>query len=231
MVIALLGEGKNDYGIEARNSWQEGAVQPLLRRIEGFNDAEIIPVRKNRNRTVAPGRKHKKCSFTILCLRSFMIENTEIDLIIVYKDCDKTSGESASKREAIRKHSEVYQTLKSELNEFKNEFRIDSIPMVPIRMLENWLLGDNNAYIAVWENQPNNPSLPNEPEFIWGDEQDNNSNHPKNYIRRVLNQYDEDYSTENFIKIAENINLTNLKRTCENSFTIFYDDIMQIINN
>ena len=55
-------------------------------------------------------------------------------------------------------------------------------------------------------------------------------NHPKNFITRILSQYKEDYSTENFIKIAEKINVENLKHSCPNSFTVFYNDISQTLS-
>lgn len=232
MVIALLGEGKNDYGIEGRHAWEEGAVQPLLRRIENLNEIEIIPIKKSQSRTVTRGRKHpQKVSFLNLGIRNFLAQRTDIKFIIVYKDSDKTTGARASENEAKRKHVEVYTEIKNELEIFYNEFQIKGIPMIPIRMLENWLLGDEDAYISVWGKRPENPRLPSSPEFIWGDEQEGNSNHPKNFITRVLNQYGEDYNTENFIRISENINIQNLKRTCQYSFNIFYNDVIELITN
>ncbi len=40
MIVALLGEGKNDYGIENYDgTWKEGALQPLLRHFNIFKTA------------------------------------------------------------------------------------------------------------------------------------------------------------------------------------------------
>ncbi len=230
MIIALLGEGKNDYGIQGRNTWKEGSIQPLLRRFEQLRDAKIIPIIKKSRKTVAHGRKFKKTSPLQLRLRLFLSEINDINLIIVFKDCDKTSGRSPSKIEAKRKFRIVYEELKNELENIENDFNIKGVPMIPIRMLENWLLGDTMSYNEIWGNIPNNPRLPNEPEFVWGDEQDRDSNHPKNYITKVLNQYDEDYCTENFIKIAESTNIETLCTTCPNSFKLFYTDISEVLN-
>ncbi len=231
MVIGLLGEGKNDYGVFGRYEWEEGAIQPLLRKFEQLQNAEIIPITKQKNKTITHGRKFKRTSALQLLLRQFCSERRNIDLIVVFKDCDKTSGRKATEKEAKRKFKEIYQFLRKELDNFKSKFDVNGVPMIPIRMLENWLLGDEMSFRKVWDDIPKNPKLPKNPEFIWGDEQDRNSNHPKNYITKVLGQYDENYCTENFIKIVKNINIETLRKTCPNSFGVFYSDISELMGN
>jgi hypothetical protein len=108
----------------------------------------------------------------------------------------------------------------------ENKFGIKGIPMLPIRMIENWLLGDEDAYTISFGRKPHSPKLPKKPEFIWGSKYDINSDYPKHYLKRVLNQYNELIETTNYINIMENINIDRLKETCSYSFGKFYEQII-----
>ena len=97
--------------------------------------------------------------------------------------------------------------------------------MIPIRMIENWLLGDENVYKKIFGSLPASPKLPNKPEYIWGSKYKPDSNYPKHYLRRVLEQYHKDRDTNNYIIISKNIDIENLKKACNYSFGKFYNDI------
>jgi len=61
--------------------------------------------------------------------------------------------------------------------------------MIPLKMIESWLLADEIAFTTCFGKPPTRPPLPRQPELIWGDENDQTSNHPKIILKRVLDQY------------------------------------------
>ena len=95
------------------------------------------------------------------------------------------------------------------------------VAMIPMRMLENWLLADENAFKEAFGDHPKNPKLPTKPEFIWGDEQNPTSEHPKRYLHRVFEQYGASGGTENFVVVANATSIETLKQKCPNSFAPF----------
>jgi hypothetical protein len=101
--------------------------------------------------------------------------------------------------------------------------------MVPIRMIESWLLGDEGSYEKYFGKKIHNPKLPKKPELIWGKDDDPNSDFPKCYLEKVLKQFNEESSREVFNNIAENIDIENLKKNCPISFAKFYDDFQNSV--
>jgi len=64
---------------------------------------------------------------------------------------------------------------------------------------------------------------------IIGNKNDPNSDHPKNYLQRVLDQYHAQGNRETFKNIAENINICELKQKCPISFKRFHADMRVIL--
>ncbi len=213
--IALMGEGKNDYGIVGRDGeWEEGAIQPLIRKFfpeADFEDAKRNP--ENPRQFKIPTKKFPKLKFTAAKLVSYSeyiaTSGNSIDLLIFYVDLDKRDME------------DEISNLESAFASLREQFGLKAIPMIPMRMLENWLLADENAFESCFGYKPHKPKLPAKPESIWGAVNDPKSEYPKHYLRRVLEQYKESSSTKNFILIAEAANLDTMIRRLPHSFAPF----------
>ncbi|WP_053241428.1 hypothetical protein [Clostridium sp. DMHC 10] len=113
-------------------------------------------------------------------------------------------------------------------NSKSKSYEVLLISMMPIRMIESWLLGDESAYEKCFDKKPSKPKLPKRPEFLWSREDDPNSDFPKCYLNRVLKQYNEVSSRKVFNEIAENIDIEILKNTCYISFFKFCEDFKNI---
>jgi hypothetical protein len=225
--IALIGEGRNDYGgPDGYGEWKDGAAQPFIRKFA--TDAKIKPIRKqdrDRKSIGLPFKNFPKLGFHASVIRPYVAKiwemKGEIDLLIIYKDLDKEGSGKAGKEQAIKSFQRAVDEFEAVFEFLKNRFEIPAIAMIPMRMLENWLLADENAFQLAFGTKPTQPRLPNEPEFIWGDEQNRDSNHPKNYIQRVLKEFGEDATTDNFILIAEATDLKTMEYKCPHSFAPF----------
>ena len=118
----------------------------------------------------------------------------------------------------------VYNAIKNDfINNVPNT--IKCLPIVPQKTMESWLLSDESAY----PNKPKNPSLPINPEDIWGSPRDPGSNHPKKYFIHVLAQFGIVPNRNTYSQIAENTDIEVLKRRCPKSFGQFYEDMQVFI--
>ena len=148
-----------------------------------------------------------------------------LNLLIFFSDVDKTQGKKASEIEAKSKYNSILNDIKEGERLIEDEMsNLKLIPMIPIRILECWLLGDNEGF----ENMgcsPQNPSLPSKPELIWGKQEDPNSNYPKHYLKRILENGGFLNDTETYKLIVFNNNLENLKQNCPLSFAPFAEKL------
>lgn len=231
--VLLCGEGPTDYGNPQYGSpyWEEGPAQSLIRKsINGdieFTYATKEDVRKKRiqPRTGVKVSGHGVKSYK-LCL--IAVDQGDIDNIVCYVDADREHGSGKSELESQRRLQEVYDQIKNGFQQFGQERGQNSIPMVPLKMIESWLLADEQAFTRLYGRKPTNPSLPRQPELMWGDENAPNSDHPKNYLKRVLAQYNDRANRDNFKSIAEEININTMRRKCPLSFELFYHDAQAI---
>lgn len=231
--ILLCGEGPTDYGTPQYGSsdWEEGPVQSLIRKsVNGdieFTYATKEDVRKKRiqPRTGAKVPGHGAKSYKLCMIAA---AQGDIDNIVCYVDADRVHGSGKSRLEAQRRLQEVYDQISNGFQQFSQERSQNSIPMVPLKMIESWLLADEQAFTQCYGRQPTNPSLPVQPELIWGDENDPISDHPKNYLKRVLGQYNGQANRDTFKSIAEAINIHTLRIRCPMSFELFYQDAQAI---
>ncbi len=227
--IALIGEGRNDYGgPDGFGDWKEGAAQPFIRKFA--SDAEIKPIRKQDRDLKGIGlplKNFPKLGFHASVIRPYFAKiwelKGEIDLLIIFKDLDKEGSGKASKDQALKSFERAATEFEEAFKFLKDRFQIPAIAMIPMRMLENWLLSDENAFEIAFGSKPANPKLPYQPEFVWGDEQDRDSEHPKNFIRQVLQQYGQDKTTDNFILIAKASDIATMRKACPHSFAPFAD--------
>jgi hypothetical protein len=126
-------------------------------------------------------------------------------------------------QDADGKYTDVYKKLDSEFDHLREKFRC--LAIVPKETIESWLLADKNAYPGI----PENPALPGKPEELWGDSHDPNSNHPKYYLSRVLEQFHLEKNRDTYADIAEKSDVATVKCRCPVSFGQFYADMQTFI--
>lgn len=130
-------------------------------------------------------------------------------------------------QDADRKFSEVYGAINIEFKSFK-EKGFYCLPIVPKEMTESWLLADVKALNKLGEknSQVSQPPLP---ETLWGNESDPNSNHPYNYLVRLLERFGLSDNRDIYTKIAKEVDIEILKNRCPKSFGKFYEDMQSFI--
>jgi hypothetical protein len=236
--VLLCGEGPTDYGTKeyTTGKWQEGPVQPIVRKTAEkpilFEHVEKVEVKKLRIQRGPKGGQAVK-SYKLCVIAG----KRKISKIICYVDADKTSGKKSSKEAAAREaFQKVYNQVQEGFERFNENFSSDKneicgIPMVPLRMIESWLLADEEAFVKCFGNAPSRPRLPAKPELIWGKKVDPQSNHPKNIMARILKQFHgKEVNRETFREIADRINIDTLRKRCPISFETFYSDIRRCMD-
>jgi len=128
-------------------------------------------------------------------------------------------------QDADGKLTVVYDAIISEFKPLQENGFI-CLAIVPKETIESWLLSDENAYPSI----PNDPKLPSKPEEIWGLRNETNSNHPYNYLVRVLAQFGLLDNRETYAQIAEKTCIEALKRRCPESFGKFYADSQSLFS-
>jgi len=230
--VLLCGEGPTDYGRQKYGSteWEEGPVQSIIRKCV-FEDIEFAYATKNEvrkvriQRTSAKLKGHGVKAYQLCVIAS---EIGDINNIVCYVDADRDQGSSKSAQNAKKRVDYIYNEINMGFEQFSATRSESSFPMVPLKMIESWLLSDDIAFTACFGKLPTKPPLPKQPELIWGDENDPTSDHPKNYLKRVLAQYGSQGTIEVFISIAKNMTIDILRRKCPISFELFYQDVKVI---
>lgn len=242
MRIAVTGEGPTDYGrreyAAGQWEWKWGPIAIYLKRIAALNNVEIelIPIERERVQEhrlqkrrlsglegkAIPSRKFAKLMIGEKCQYG-----------IYYCDADretgtKNSSEVQARRQFEKRYNEVRLGLESESSDNK-------IPMIPMRMIENWIMADQCAIEEVYEKKYGKKVVPANCELLWGEKNDLDSNYPKNYLIRMIRSLDKKYEKEEvgseaFCSIAEKQNLETLREQCNISFEKFYQDYTKLLN-
>ncbi len=156
-----------------------------------------------------------------LLVRRAAADGIDYDLIGVYKDSDKAAGTKKDHHNAVKKFEEVVDQIvtgfRSELYDRNNFF-----PVVPIRILENWLISDSKAIEAVNEKGKVSVTDYKNPEDKWGNEVPD-SDHPKILLEKELSKCRSGLNhNEKCVVIAENMDFDVVRKKCF-SFSEFYN--------
>lgn len=235
--IAIIGEGKNDVGVLGEKEWNKGTVQEYLRRLLDdkftleFEPLSVSKAETKNIRTLKGGRyrKYKIRGVAKKLLRFVEIHknNDDLKVLIFFSDTDKTQGERASEHEARRKYASVLSDIQEGQQLISDEMpNLIFISMIPVRILECWLLGDKDGFENIGFTPE--PNLPINPEFLWGDQSNPESNYPKHYLKRVLENGGWQDSTETYKLIIDNNDFENLSKNCSLSFKPFYEEIIAL---
>ena len=121
----------------------------------------------------------------------------------------------------------VYQDIHKDFN-FILPDSIKRLAIVPKEMTESWLLADVTAINSLRAGTGHANQSPN-PETLWGDTHDPNSNYPKNFLKRNLRKLGVEYNSESCTRIAEKAHIETLKHRCPISFGQFYTDMQSFV--
>ena len=231
MKIFLVGEGPTDCGKaeyrqrEGEYRWVEGPVQIYMRKY--LPDAEIETMDRNSFLNESRNRKDKRNRRTLAGLKghgtkaffvSEMAKERGCDTAAVYVDSDKDQRSSQkTNHECKSRYDEICGQLKTG---FEKSGISRYLAIVPVKMIECWLMGDPVAFSSVYEKKPD-PNLLRNPELLWGDEHNPDSSYPKNQLKRVLEQCGAECSMEEYNRIATAANRDTVAISCPISFADF----------
>lgn len=254
--ITDVGERGEFNAIKGDFDWNEGTIPVLIRRIiqENHNtdDIEFIfyssEQLKRENRT---GNQHSKgqrrrntearneckddffkghANVASALIRRARADGKEFDIVGMFKDTDRAQGAKNNMHQAKKKYHEVVSEIESG---FKNELKYEKknyFAVVPIRILENWLISDPEAICAV-NCHGKTPNITNysKPEEMWGAEVDG-SNHPKILLKQELEKCKNNLSHyEKCLIIADKMNFDLVIHKCQ-SFSDFYEKLITVVN-
>jgi len=234
--IGLIGEGANDVGIaDGCGGWRFGTMSDYLKQLLGSQfDLEFIPIKITQKETKALktaqglGGRYSKTKFkgSAKKLKYFLMQyqKVDFDVLVFFSDTDKMQGEKSSEIEAKKQYKERKNWIEEGFAVVKTRLNLPCILMMPIRILECWLLGDAEGFEELGCS-PQKPQLPKKPEFIWGEVDNPESDYPKHYLKRILKNCDFDSNTYVFKDIVRHNNIDNLRKNSPNSFEQFYQDI------
>jgi hypothetical protein len=214
--ILLLGEGPTDVGTRTYNGTQyKGCVIHLIEKMsaqykqgelnkfqfelvtkQDINNRDDVTNKHKKKFSTLPGRTRKSLSGHGKNIQKLIqhaaLEEMDYDYILYYGDTDKRSGEVSPKKAS----QEAY----AEANGAFEQFNIKGIPIIPLRMIESWLLVDSNCFEG-------KVKLPKNPELIWGDEKNQTSDHPKNYLQRILTQKHLEPNRQTYCELVDRMSL------------------------
>lgn len=238
--LLVYGEGPTDYGW--RNSlgeWEAGPIIYLLRKCAAelhveleidyadkskIDGKERIKLGMRRIRNIA-GKGIPALRFRIHALENGYHRG------VFYCDTDKVEYGKNTKEADCKKHFEkIYEDVLQGLQE-SAPVKWTGIPMIALKMIECWLLADQEAYKNYFGSKPDEVFLPKKPELIWGEKKNAESDYPKYFIARVLKQYHTKPGREVYIEIAKAIQIKVLLEKCPISFSRFYEDFSEMCRN
>jgi hypothetical protein len=142
--------------------------------------------------------------------------------LVLSFDTDKTAGTSADRVERRRRLKELRASAEAGFAHTRasdaDAAAISTVLAIPCRMIEAWALGDREALAKLLEASAEDLEY-GEPEALWGDEEDPESDHPKCVWRRVTEEGVE------FAEIGAAAAPTTLAKICPDSFPPFADDV------
>jgi len=239
--VLLAGEGVTDHGelIPSGKICQsvkhDGACQPLIRKCADDRDMEFLVAerwiefstfnaKKMPSKKEVPGHGQKSYACTMLA------NIYKCPIVVVFIDGDKSPRKDSPKPKTDRAVRKRIKELRSELEiGFKKAReqlgdKIGTIRMVPMRMIESWIMADRNAFKTVTGVDPSLILKGKKLEGLWGDKKDPESYHPKKVLDWILVGSGFDRNRETVRLIAEQIDLETLVAECPYSAKPFVDE-------
>lgn len=211
--MMLYGEGKTDQGYKVYQDGEynhtDGVIQILLQKLINNETLDMVTKTRHdiRNFVLLPN-PHKYSHGVPLKAKklSAMAKLENCEYMAYHRDEDNNGFE------AIYEQVKKYFTVAEEKG-------IRCLAVVPMHMIESWLLSDAGAFPY----KPSAPSLPREPEKTWGKPEADT--HPKKYLARVLKQYHLNLNAETCYEIAGNSSVKIVRERCPTRFGRLCDDV------
>lgn len=226
--LLLSGEGKTDYGIRGSDGkWIDGPVQHLMKRVGTERQLAIDAFDRKADKRGRKGgfqnRQHLDGhAFEARVLAAEAAERG-YDIAAFYVDADR-----AGKTE--KDCSRAYHDLKDEiLTGIQTVPGMKGIAVVPLKMIESWLMADPSSFNRLFGKADGVPDFPQKPELDWGDKRQPDSNFPQNRLARILRCYHEKPELNVYCRIADEEDLDKLRKNCPISFEDFYQQLIGII--
>ncbi|MBR5128015.1 MAG: DUF4276 family protein [Roseburia sp.] len=236
MRIGVTGEGPTDYGRYdfKTGNWEWGPVAAYIKAIANRKgkDIELNPIeREEVQRFKLQKRSMAGLKGKSIPARKFamLIKREGYDAGIYYCDSDREVGAANSDfKKAVRHYEELYEEIQIGLEPVK------AIPMIAMRMIECWLMSDKKALEIFFKTKFDEKVIPVQPEMMWGDKHNPNSNYPKHYFNRMVresNKRYKDYESNacDFYNIANLADVEVLQKKCNVSFGRFYTDLIDML--
>lgn len=226
--VLLVGEGPCDIGDLAKEhtyrKGREGFLQPLLRTMASgeleleFEGRKLMHLPKHPLGKPRAGKLQAANASRALALAS----DLDASALVLAFDADKTPGAWAKRIERQRRLRELRKSAEAGFEHTRasdaDAAAIPTVLAIPCRMIEAWALGDREALASLLEVSDEDLEY-GEPEALWGDEEDPDSDHPKCVWRRVTGERLE------FDEIGAKVAPSTLAKTCPDSFPPFAEDV------
>lgn len=226
--ILILGEGPTDVGRpDGNGGWQNGCLLHLIEKINPKKTLKFLPVQK----ADLPKTIHKKGTKKFeghgkniekLIFHS-SLKRINHNIVVYFGDTDKKSGTKNTPVQAKHASQQAYAQAYDALNFFNKK----GFAIIPLRMLESWLLADEVSFEKTFGTKI---QLPKNPEYLWGDKNDPDSNHPKNLLDKILTALNSKSSQQVFCELVQNINLASLCSKCPISIPPFLEKAKECLN-
>jgi hypothetical protein len=227
--VLLVGEGASDIGDIARRHSEgrepEGFLQPLLRKMVGgqveleLEGRRIAYLPRDPRKKSRAGRLQAENAARALALASVFGMNA---LVLAF-DVDKTPGETPTRVEGRRRLRDLRASAERGFAQVREDdpaaADIYTALAVPLRMIEAWALGDRAALAALLGVAPKELRY-GTPEGLWGDEADEDADHPKRIWRRLTKE-----CPIEFAEIGAAADPEALREACPDSFAPFAADV------
>ena len=242
--ILILGEGPTDCGKKDYMSEEllDGPVEVYIRKILNGQGEVVFSFPKDEDKKSRPrfqqiGKGLDRHGIKAAILMRMAMRD-KYQCVAYYSDADREQGSDARDKAQCRKR---YKKLKDDIikgfekgqRNTENAIQVSSIAIIPVKMIESWLMGDPNAFSLAFPNGQkkgkHQENCPNQPELDWGDYNDPKSNHPKHRLERILAGYGQASNQMTFCKIAECADVETLRTTCPISFADFYEQVKKIV--
>lgn len=217
-----MGEGSTDVGeTDIYGRWEQGCIIDLLQKFNPVIELDFIapPPKKDLKKIkTVPKKGAVRIEGHGVNIQKLLfyanLNNLQYDFVVYYGDTDRESGTTNSETSAKRQSAEAYKQAQTAFD----IFNVQGIPIIPLRMLESWLLADQNSFLQAFGAQV---SLPRKPELLWGKKSDPTSSYPKHELDRVLVQCGESSNRNSFREIMKNSSIKVMSLKCPISFPPF----------
>lgn len=250
--ILIYGEGPTDCGELnfLTGTLVEGPVEVYIRKILGDQEEVEFTLtdltKEKRPKFQRIGKNLGKHGRNAALLMRLAIAD-KCDCAAYYSDADRVQGSDARKKTECQKRyneirCEIVSGFASARVENSTADEVHGVAIIPMKMIESWLMGDPGAFSHAFPNggkkgkhkkkhQEQQESCPNQPELDWGAHNDPSSNYPKNRLARILDVYGKTCNRETFCEIAEHSSVETLLQTCPISFADFYEQVRALSND